>query len=117
MPKRPGRIIIITIFGILIGLLNILPVISGGYIFLAIGLITILLSLGIFMLWNWARIAFVIFSILFIAVYALLTIAAFQRAYQGFAGMACFFHLPLLLLSISVVVTLNQKEIKLLYKK
>jgi hypothetical protein len=116
MVKKPKAIVAILVFGILISLVNILPAISGGYAFLAVSLITIILSFGVFMLREWARVAFIIFAILFFCVYGLLLIAAFQHAYHGYAGMACIFNFPLLLLSLFVIVTLSRKKIKLLFK-
>ena len=117
MLKRPRRIIAIVIFGVFVGLFNMLPAVSGGYIFLIIGSTCIFLSFGLFMLWNWVRILAFIFSYVFFTEYILLIILALQRAYKGLAGVTLIFNLPLLILCLIYIDNLRREEIKAYFKK
>jgi hypothetical protein len=119
MIKRNNKIKILIIWGIFVGLFYIFVGITeqSNIAFLFIGLIYFFLSLGIYMLWNWARIITIISSLIFIGIYFILIFAAFNRAYQGFAGIACFVHSPLFLLSVYSLDVLLRKENKIMFLK
>lgn len=110
LPRRKA----ILIFGILSGLWNIFIGVSDIQNFeaLIIGLICIFLSIGFFMLWWWIVIPIFIFCVLFFFLYVSLIIAAVMRAYQGFAGIALFFHFPTLILCLLLMDNLCRKQIR-----
>lgn len=119
MKERPGRIKLLLISGIIVGLWNSFIGLSDmrNIEALFIGLICFFLSFGIFVLWNWVRILAFIFSSIFIGIYILLIIAAINHAYQGFAGIAAIFHFPLLIFSLLLIDNLRRKEIKAYFKR
>lgn len=120
MTKKPFKIIMISILGFIIGTFNIFIFYNkNSLVFFIIGILCIILSFGLFKLWNLARIMTEISAIVFIFIYTGLIVYTFTgyRYHHGFAGIGLVFHLPLLLLCIWALDYLNNPKIKILFKE
>lgn len=119
MVKKPIRLRIIVVLYFIVGIFNLFIGISNerNIAFLFIGSLCVILSFGIFKLWNWARIAAIIISSFFIFVYILLIIGTVKGYWQGWGGIGLFFNFPILLLSLFSIDVLFRQKIKELFSK
>ncbi len=120
MSKKPLRIILISIVGFIIGLFNIFIFYNeNSIVFFIMGFLCVILSFGLFNLWNWARMIAKIAAILFMIIYGYLIVYAFAgyNYHHGFAFIGLIFNLPLLLLCLWVLDCLNNPKIKALFKQ
>lgn len=119
MPKKSARLIIIVILYFIVGLLNILINVSDirDITFLVIGCICIVLGVGLFKLWSWARLMAIIFSLILILIYVLLLIGTIKNYWQGWGGVGLIVNLPNFILSLMSIDTLTRSKIKELFKK
>ena len=85
----------------------------GNTAFLVIGSICVVLSIGIWKLWDWARRGLLLLSFAFIAlVYVPLIIATFMGMFHGFAGMGLIVNTPVLILSLICINSLMRPEVR-----
>jgi len=119
MKKTRLDVIVLVIFGILVGLWHVL---IGSFekrnsLILYTGLLTIILSVGLLTLWNWMRIVAIAYSIICVAMYVFLVIGTVIGAFQGYGGIGLIFNLPLLILSFTFILFLNLKFFKDKFKQ
>ena len=113
MAKTPLSIIILSLLGIICGVYSIVIGRSGSTpIFLLLGIIIVLLSGSLFKLLNIARIATIVFSILFTFFYFfLISIYARSGSHYGW-GVGLVFYFPLFLWSLICIIVCNLPKIK-----
>ncbi len=113
MFKRPFGIILIFLIGLIVGLFNIFVGTAdlGNIGFLFIGLFCIILSYGIFMLWDWARKGMLYFSVFIMILYLIIIIFTISVRLP-MMGIGLVAHLPILLFIILIISYLNKKTIK-----
>jgi len=119
MIKKPLRIIMISTLGFIIGTIYIFIFPNeNSLVFFTIGLLCIILSFGLFKLWNWTRITVIIFSWIFIAIFLFLVAYAItgMEYHHGFGWIGVIVHFPLLLLCIWVIDYLNHTKTKELFQ-
>lgn len=117
MSLRSRRKLILNL-GLFVGLWNIFIGFSSPNIYIIIiGLISIFLGFGFFMLWRWIIIPIFIFCLFIFIVLIALFIAAFPSAFQPiFAGIAILLYLPQLFLCLLFIDSLCRKEIRSEFK-
>lgn len=121
--KRPVKVIIISILGLLISSLNLVAASGnkGSLIFIIIAAIYAFLSIGIFLLLNWIRIITIIFSLFELIVYIQLLYFGIKGMSIGgknaFLAMGIIFNFPNFVFSLLVLDTLTRRKIKELFIK
>lgn len=121
MPKIPIRIIILSILGLFVSLLNF----SAGSItepfFLIRAMVYLFLSVALLFLLNWIRVITIFYSILTILEYIPLLYIGMEGMKRGgkdaFLAMGFLFNLPGLFFSILALHYLNMKTIRMVFKR
>jgi len=120
MNKKPLKVILISILGLLISLWNFLEFDNSNKIFLVISLIYLSLSIGIFLLINWVRIITILFSLYSLFIYLQLLYYGIKGIVMGgknmFIAAGFIFHLPSFIFALLVLDTLTRKKIKEIFK-
>ena len=113
MTKTPLSVIILSPLGIICGVYSIVIGTSGSTtIFLLLGILIVLLSGGLFKLLNIARIATVVFSILFTFFYFfLISVYVKSGSHYGW-GVGLVFYFPLFIWSLLCIIVCNLPKIK-----
>lgn len=114
MRKRSFSLLLITAMGICCGSYNIIN--NFEPIYLILGIAVIVLSAGIFCLFNIARIATIYFSFIFIILYFYLFSVWLRSSCQYFWGIGLMVHFPIFIWSVASMALLNLKKIKLQFK-
>jgi hypothetical protein len=109
---------LILILGIFVGLWDIFIGLSSPNSYsIIIGLMSIFLSLGFFMLWRWIIIPIFIFCTCIFLLYILLFITALPGAFQpAFAAIAMVLFSPQLILCLLLIDKLSRKEVRSQFK-
>lgn len=115
MRKRPFGIMLITVLGLCCGAYNIVN--NFEPIYFAIGIIVIILSAGLLSLSSNARAAVIFFSAIFVSLYFYLCYIWLRNSCHYFWGIGLIVHFPIFLWSVTSLVILNQKHIKLQFRK
>ena len=120
--KASKGIKVFSLFLLLIGFFNIQVGLAHSHntTFLIIGCVSFFLGIGIFKLWNWVRLAAIVFCVAFILlIYIPLIVGAFfiQSRNQLFYGAALGFHFPLLVASLLCIFFLTRPKFKNQFRK
>ena len=111
MRKKQTGVLLLVIIGAFVAIFIIwIGVMSFNFLFLLAGASTLILSLFIFFLKNWARITAIVLSVAMLMINILLMVAA--RYVDPFFGISLVFFSPLTLISIICFVYLTRPRVK-----
>lgn len=86
--------------------------------FLIIGVICAILAVGLFKLWNWARVATIALSFAFILlVYVPLIMGTIRGYWQNFGGLGLVANFPVLILCLLCINSLMRPEIREIFMR